>query len=335
MKILHVGPKNYPPSHGGTERVVFNIITFSKDIESHVMVDFPQKEENNISVLPRSYLKKLNFIVDYVKTKNIDVVHFHNETYIPLAILYSFFSRKNIVTIHGCHFTNPKYNYLQRFFILFFDLLGAFVLPRLIFCSKIDKERFSKMLPIRKLYYVPNGVELPEDDVLNLGTKDQSVVYLGRISPEKNLLRLIEEVDKAKINLHIYGAFDNRRPEFNELVKQKLENSQYAEWKGSVNYSDVITTFCRYKTFIYPSVSEGMPMSVLEAASCGLQLILSDIPQHKVLNFPSVIYLNTKSFNLDKLINNVDGQENRKHVEANFTIERMVNEYIEIYKSLL
>ncbi len=26
MKVLQVGSKNYPPAHGGTERVVYNIV---------------------------------------------------------------------------------------------------------------------------------------------------------------------------------------------------------------------------------------------------------------------------------------------------------------------
>jgi len=335
MKVVHVGPKNYPPSHGGTERVVYNIVSNSEDIESHIMVEFSQKEQDKISVLPKSYLKRLRFILNYVKEKEIDIVHFHNETYIPLALLYSFFNKKNVVTIHGCHFTNPKYNFIQRFFILFFDIVGATILPRLVFCSEVDKNKFSKLIPFRKLYYVPNGVEIPMLNITNNDDKINSIVYLGRISPEKNLLLLIDEADKAKVSLHIYGAFDDRRPKFNELVKKALRNSEYAVWKGSVNYSEVISTLNKYDTFIYPSVSEGLPMSVLEAASSGLKLILSDIPQHKVLNFPSVNYIKTNSFSLSELSNDIDGNENKKYVEVNFSIDRMVNEYKVIYKSLL
>ena len=209
------------------------------------------------------------------------------------------------------------------------------ILPRLVFCSEVDKNKFSKFVPFRKLYYVPNGVEIPDLNLLYHESKEKSIVYLGRISPEKNLLRLIDEANKAKVNLHIYGAFDERRPAFNELVKNALSKSEYAVWKGSVKYSEVLSTLNKYETFIYPSVSEGLPMSVLEAASCGLKLILSDIPQHKVLNFPSIIYLNTHSFSLSGLSNNINGTENRKHVKINFSIERMIKEYNEIYKSLL
>lgn len=334
MKVVHIGPKNYPPSHGGTERVVYDIVTRLEEIDSHILVEFEQEETKYIRVMPKGYLKKLRFIMRYVASEQIDIVHFHNETFIPLALLYSLISRRNLVTVHGCHFTNPKYNWLQRFSILIFDILGAIFLPRLVFCSEVDKQKFQKWVPFRKIYFVSNGVNLP--DMTNERAESRAAfVYLGRISPEKNLVRLIEAADRLGVTLHIYGAFDERRPAFNALIHRALKESDYAIWKGPVPYSQVLKTLSEYEVFVYPSVSEGLPLSVLEAAACGLKLVLSDIPQHRILSFPVVNYIDPYVFDLDFSWGARNGQLNRRHVCENYSIEKMLNGYKEIYNSLI
>lgn len=331
MKILHVGPKNFPPSHGGTERVVFDIVNGLKDFESYVLVEFEQKETDYIRVLPKGYMNRLSFILNFVKEKGIDLVHFHNETYIPMAILYSLRSRRNILTIHGLHFTNPKYNIFQRVFILLFDILGAIFLPNLVFCSDFDRKLFNKYIPFRKLHYVPNGINAGNIAFNKDAQLTKTLVYLGRISPEKNLVSLIDNVDKAQIPLHIYGNFDSRRPLFNQSIKTALAQSNYAKWMGSVAYSDVYKTLSKYKTFVYPSLSEGMPLAVIEAAYCGLFLVLSDIPQHTLLNFPDTIFLNPHDFSLDKQMLVGNGMRNKEYVEMNYTLEIMLKGYRSLY----
>lgn len=336
MKVLHVGPKNYPPAHGGTERVVFDIVScLEGQVETYILVDFEQEETHSIKVTPNGYMNKLRFIYHFVKDNDIDVVHFHNETFIPLALLYSFVNRRILLTIHGCHFTNPKYNYFQRFSILVFDVLGAIFLPRLVFCSKVDKIKFSKWVPFRKIYFVANGVNPINKNIETSNKQDETYVYLGRISPEKNLIRLIDVAEQSKRMVHIYGAFDDRKEEFNQKVKNVLNKSSYVKWMGSVPYSDVLDVLSQYKTFIYPSLSEGLPLSVLEAASCGLNLILSDIPQHKILNFPIVKYINPLSFELNQKFIGNEGHKNKEFVLQNYSTKQMANNYFKIYKSLL
>jgi len=336
MKVLHVGPKNYPPAHGGTERVVFDIVSgLEGQVETYILVDFEQKETDSIKIMPKGYMNKLRFIYNYVKRNEIDVVHFHNETFIPLALLYSFVNRRILLTIHGCHFTNPKYNYFQRFSILVFDVLGAIFLPRLVFCSKVDKMKFNKWVPFRKLFFVANGVNTTSKNKQKTISHEDTFVFLGRISPEKNLVRLIKAAEQSKRKLHIYGAFDNRREEFNQKVNNALEKSSYVTWMGSVPYSDVLDVLSQYKTFIYPSLSEGLPLSVLEAASCGLNLILSDIPQHKILNFPIVKYINPLSFELDQKFIGNEGHKNKEFVLQSYSTKQMADNYFKIYKSLL
>ena len=80
---------------------------------------------------------------------------------------------------------------------------------------------------------------------------------------------------------------------------------------------------------------EGLPLSVLEAASCGMPLILSNIPHHTFLRLPDVYYVDINNPNIPypDQINN--SHKNRQYIIENFSVEKMGNEYSYIYKSLI
>ena len=127
MKVLQIGAKNYPPAHGGTERVVYNIINTIKDIDFYLLVEWEQEENDRISVIPTklSYLEKISFIISFVKRNNISIIHFHNEKYIPMALVFTILGYKNVLTVHGVHFRSPKFSFVNRFIFWFVDLLGT------------------------------------------------------------------------------------------------------------------------------------------------------------------------------------------------------------------
>ena len=80
---------------------------------------------------------------------------------------------------------------------------------------------------------------------------------------------------------------------------------------------------------------EGLPLAVLEAASCGLPLILSEITHHTYLKFPNVYYVDQNNPILPSPENIVGGIENRTHVKENFSIRQMGENYFKIYNSII
>jgi len=97
----------------------------------------------------------------------------------------------------------------------------------------------------------------------------------------------------------------------------------------------VLDTVKQYRAFLNVSISEGLPLSVLEAASCGMPLILSNIPQHKLLKMPVATYINKKKPELPYPEEIKSGEENRQYVIDNFSNESMGREYKKIYDSLI
>ncbi len=98
------------------------------------------------------------------------------------------------------------------------------------------------------------------------------VIYIGRLSKEKNLFNLIEAVAKTGITLDILGT--------GPLVRQLQERAQ--KCAASVNFLDIVpndqvpAVLNKYQYYVLPSFSEAMPKTLLEAMACGLICITTN-----------------------------------------------------------
>ena len=148
LKVLHVGAKNYPPAHGGTERVVYNIVTSIDAVDFYILVEWEQEETDRIFILPGNlgYVAKMKYILAFARKHAIDIIHFHNEKYIPMAMLLSITFKKIVLTVHGVHFRSPKWNWFNRGIFWCVDVIGTVFLPRLVFCSEYDEKEFAKYI---------------------------------------------------------------------------------------------------------------------------------------------------------------------------------------------
>jgi glycosyltransferase involved in cell wall biosynthesis len=214
------------------------------------------------------------------------------------------------------------------------DCLACCLLDKTVFVGEYDWRLFKRIIPLRKLYLIRNGVVVREEQETS---KKDGMVYLGRISPEKNVLRLIEAAEAAGVEVDLYGPFDRHDTKFREKVLQLIQSSRYAEWKGPLYFEDVQPTLSKYRVFVNPSFSEGLPLSVLEAAAEGLYLFLSDIPQHRLLGFPACTYVDPYVLDLTPAlsIRNSEGQRNREHVKCEFDVRKMIEAYSAIYRRLI
>ncbi|GAA3255645.1 glycosyltransferase family 4 protein [Nonomuraea helvata] len=75
------------------------------------------------------------------------------------------------------------------------------------------------------------------------------------------------------------------RPRLQRLIND-LGIEDHVELRGSVPRDEVVHTFRQTRLAVHPSWSEGLPRAVLEAMSCGLPVLCSDIPAHQEIIRP-------------------------------------------------
>lgn len=132
---------------------------------------------------------------------------------------------------------------------------------------------------------IPNGVALP---ALSMGPSGRpgaerlTLLFLGRLTPKKGLVPLIEAWAAFKARpcsqqwtLEIAGS---GAPDFVEALKALIELRGVANSVRLVGHragEDKSRTFAAADAFILPSVSEGQPLAVLEAWAHGLPTLLT------------------------------------------------------------
>ncbi|MBQ2971228.1 MAG: glycosyltransferase family 4 protein [Ruminococcus sp.] len=246
--------------------------------------------------IPRSIFSVNNIVRSYKEIKSIvnqndyDIVHCHSPIGGVLCRLSCRKARKNgtkvIYTAHGFHFFKGAsklawaiYYPIEKFCSRFTDVL--------ITINKEDFER-AKNFKSKKVEYVPGiGVHTEEFRNVNcaredirkeFGFKTDDIVFMsvGQLSVRKNhevAIRALAKIKNDKIKYLLVG-FGELEDYLKKLVNELgLENRVvFAGYRG-----DVKQLLHSVDAFVFPSLQEGLPVSLMEAMSVGLPVVCSRI----------------------------------------------------------
>ena len=98
------------------------------------------------------------------------------------------------------------------------------------------------------------------------------LLFVGRLHPQKNLEALINVVHDLDLDLEIIG---NGSLEYN--LKERAANNSRISFKRRVPNDQLPDRLCSVSVFILPSLYEGHPKTLIEAMSCGLPCIATDV----------------------------------------------------------
>ena len=129
---------------------------------------------------------------------------------------------------------------------------------------------------------IPNGVDLPEEEKASCPQVKRTLLYLGRLHPKKGLSSLIEAWSKVETrvrttewHLEIAGWDQNGHRAALEALAARLNVSVDVSFIGPQFGEAKANCFRKASAFILPSLSEGLPMSVLEAWSWRLPVLVT------------------------------------------------------------
>ena len=180
--------------------------------------------------------------------------------------------------------------------------------------------------------------------------KIYDVIFHSRILYDKGILELIKAVKeirkKEKISVLILGYPDKKNPASVKVsMLEKWQNEKLIIWKGKKN--NVIPYLQKSKIAILPSYREGLPKNLLEAASCELPIIATDVVgcreicKHnyngKLVPVKDYIYLSKA---IEKILNDpklssLFGKNGRRLIVEKFSSKIIVKKFLNVYDKFL
>ena len=215
-----------------------------------------------------------------------DVVHIHAEGPAFFCWLPKLFHKRVIVTVHGIDWQREKWKSgFGSKFIHKGEKNAVKYADEIIVLSKGVQDYFEKIYG-RKTVFIPNGVSnhierKPQIIKNKFGLdKDEYILFLGRLVPEKGIKYLIEafkQVDTEKKLVIAGGSSDTS--EFENEMKEIAKEDKRILFTGFVQGQELEELYSNAYVYVLPSDLEGMPLSLLEAMSYGNCCLISDIPE--------------------------------------------------------
>jgi len=126
-----------------------------------------------------------------------------------------------------------------------------------------------------KVYANPLGVDLSVFKAAARRRKGDRprIVFAGGVGIRKGVPWLLRAFAKreSRAELHIFGPLE---PGFESILEK--EPKEGVEFRGAVDWETLAHAYAAADIFCLPSLEEGFGLSVLQAMSCGLPVVLSD-----------------------------------------------------------
>lgn len=368
MKIGMIGHKRIPSREGGVELVVGELsrrmaaaghkVTAynrrSKHVSGGDVVHVKDYMGVRIKWVPTFESGKLNAVVYSVIASflaifgHYDVLHYHAEGPCSMLWLPKLFGIHTVATIHGLDWQRSKWGGFATKFLKFGEKTAAKYADEIIVLSENMRDYFKETYD-RDTIFVPNGVNMPEyvkADIIQKKyglTSDSYILFLARIVPEKGLHYLIEafrqvETDKKLV---IAGG-ESHSAEYMAEVRKLAEADDRIIFTGFTEGSELWELYCNARLYVLPSDVEGMPLTLLEAMSCGSECLVSDIPETAdVLGEYGFTFKNGDVNDLRQNITAILASPKRdktaqiEYIKENYSWDSITERTLKIYKETL
>ena len=201
-------------------------------------------------------------LIHYTKCRKVDIVKTNQfDTFFP-AFFFKFLLKKKVIYrggyIHSEFFNHIYYRIIEK--------LGFNLFDRIIISSEnlnaLIQKKYS--IKVNKITTIPNFIDIHKFKDLNKARMSNTILFVGRIDKQKNLIELIQACIDLKINLHMYGQDTGYSSIF-----EKFLNNNSIKYFGKKPHNELVEIYNSYNYFFLPSIIEGNPKTLIEAMACG------------------------------------------------------------------
>jgi glycosyltransferase involved in cell wall biosynthesis len=310
--------------------------------------------------LPKLYRRsKLNNLLKIVENNNFDLIHSHG----GVAGVYARFLKKDlpltkvIHTFHGIHYLNSK-NIFRKYFSRIIERQLVPYTDKFICVSDHDFQIAvrNNITDKTKTVIIKNGIDTKRflhkekdkelSNRLGINNTDIIIGNISRFDYQKNqrfLIRSFKEVFKNYSNVKLLLVGDGTYLNDSKMLADNLGISNQTIFTGEI--FDVENYYPLIDIFVFPSLWEGLSITLIEAMSSGRCIIASDITSNRELirnNYNGILFSLHDQPGLVKIIDNLINDKikriklsgNAEQEAKNFDEKEMIKKIESIYKQV-
>ena len=217
-----------------------------------------------------------------------DIVHFHNLASYFTVPLVRKCGKLTVTTTHAMesNWDNRKYNRLGRWVIKSAFDIGIRHAQGTSTVARHLQDKMQRRCGVKPVL-LPAGLEPAKPASARLITEkyglcgDDYLLFLGRIDPIKRIEWVVDLQRSIPPALRIViagGAQDSMTAGYLRTLRRTAGGNSRVVFTGAVTGREKEELFSNCLLFLAPSADEGLPLTVLEAASYGKPCIVSDLP---------------------------------------------------------
>ena len=291
------GTRVYPVYYR-TESLPFPIAGMSDEMPYESTI-YSQMTEDMVDAFRQAFLEKTREAGECCRP---DLILCHHLYLLTALVREAFPQYKTAAICHGTGLRQIKKNSLERDYILAHikELHKVFCLHR------EQREEISRVygVPGERLEVIGSGFDDSIFRYMPVKKEDgvKRLIYAGKLSEKKGVMSLLRSLvcleqlqrqweqgemqqrletgqppEPVKIEVWLAGGYGNQL-EY-ETIKKLAEQSPYpVKFLGRLDQPQLAKRMNQADVFVLPSFYEGLPLVVIEALACGLQVVCTDLP---------------------------------------------------------
>ena len=255
---------------------------FTPALESHAgmrIVRLPTIRSKHLDTLVHTFLSTMHALFS-----RCDIIHYHALGPALFSFLPRMIGKKTVVTVQGLDWQRRKWGRIASAFLRLGEAAAVRLPDATMVVSRTLQDYYRDhyhKLP----EYVPNGTDLRSrgatTHLAEMGLRPSAyILYLGRLSPEKNCHLLIEAYRRLNTThqLVLAGGSSYSDGYARGLRAHQNDKVRILDWITGAARDELIANA---SLFVLPSDLEGLSISLLEAMGAGVCALTSDIPENR------------------------------------------------------
>jgi glycosyltransferase involved in cell wall biosynthesis len=339
MRIAQVAPlyESVPPKlYGGTERVV-SYLTEELVRQGHQVTLYASGDSVTSARLrpgcrtalrlsgdpASSALAQHLLLIERVaqQARQFDIIHFHLD-FMPFSVIRRH-GMLSVTTLHGRQDIRGQFPLFREF--------GEIPLISISDAQRKDMPWASWMATVH------HG--LPEDLYTPCAQPGDSLVFLGRISPEKRVDRAVEIARRAGRRLRIAAKVDAADREYFETIRKQLDQP-HVDYLDEINDREKCKFLGSAAALLFPiDWPEPFGLVMIEAMACGTPVIafrggsVAEVIEDGVNGF--IVESIEEAVEAVERIPSIDRRQCRAIFEERFSARRMCHDYLRAYERVI